>query len=117
MAACDEPGHRFHGSTVPLRLRALVHAPKADVTIRLDSEQRIYTTLDRLEGEVCITTFTDTSFDDVSIELFGSAYTYVDRITTATGTPKFGSGSHHFLRLIQPDLQQFYPQDRVFKSL
>lgn len=101
---------------MPVRLRALYHAAKPDVDILLNHRKATYTTLDKLEGVVRITPPADTHFDDIDIEFVGTSRTYVERLTTAAAISGRSEAFHQFLKLQQPGLHQYYPEDFVLKA-
>lgn len=98
------------------RLRSLVQAPKPEIKINFDNPKKCYTTLDRLEGTVVITAPLDTPFADVHIEFVGTSRTYVERLTTATAATGRSEAFHQFLKLLQPDTDQYYPTECVLKA-
>ncbi|KAL1589846.1 hypothetical protein WHR41_01752 [Cladosporium halotolerans] len=102
---------------LPGKLRNIVHNPKPDISIHLDSRRKIYSTMDRIQGTVVITPAVDTEFDDVEIEFIGTSKTHVDRNTTAAAISGRSEAYHTFLRLSQPHLDRLYPDDRADRTL
>ncbi|OQO01894.1 hypothetical protein B0A48_12367 [Cryoendolithus antarcticus] len=101
---------------VPGKLRQLVHSTKPEINIHLDSRNRVFTTLDRIEGTVRITAVVDTDFDNIDIEFVGTARTYVERLTTAAAISGRSEAFHNFLRLSQPGLDRLCPADRILRA-
>ncbi|KAK6442351.1 hypothetical protein LTR95_001427 [Oleoguttula sp. CCFEE 5521] len=101
---------------VPGKLRQLVHSTKPEISIHLDSRNRVFTTLDRIEGTVRITAVVDTDFDNIDIEFVGTARTYVERLTTAAAISGRSEAFHNFLRLSQPGLDRLCPADRILRA-
>ena len=101
---------------MPSKLRNLMQAQKPDIKINFHSKKTTYTTLDRIEGVVTVTAPTDTNFDTIDIEFVGTSRTYVERLTTAAAATGRSEAFHQFLKLSQPGLQQYYPEDLVLKA-
>lgn len=104
------------GFTMPAKLRNLVQTQKPDIKISFDSPKKTYTTLDRIEGVVFITAPVDTPFESVNIEFIGTSRTYVERLTTAAAATGRSEAFHQFLKLSQPDTEEYYPADCVLKA-
>lgn len=104
------------GFTMPSKLRNLYSAAKPDIKISFERNKKTYTTLDRLEGNVTITAPVDTRFDAVDIEFVGTSRTFVERMTTAAAASGRSEAFHQFLKLSQPDVSEFYPEDFVFRA-
>lgn len=101
---------------MPMKLLSLVQAPKPELTFQLLSKKKTYTTLDRIEGVVTVTAPVDTNFDSVEIEFIGTSRTYVERLTTAAAASGRSEAYHQFLKLSQPGLEGFYPEDLVLRA-
>ncbi|KLJ11703.1 hypothetical protein EMPG_13125 [Blastomyces silverae] len=90
---------------------------KPSVIISLKNQQgspiNSYTTLDRIEGEVSVTSDYDTCFAHLSISFEGTSRTVIE--TPGVSGPAIGrySAFHTFLRLVQPIDEQQYPQPRI----
>ena len=104
------------GITMPGKLRNLYQSQKPEITISIHDRKEAYTTLDKIEGVVSITTVQDLSFDDIEIEFVGSSRTYVERLTTAAAVSGRSEAFHQFLKLQQPRLHNAYPRDRILKA-
>jgi hypothetical protein len=104
------------GLTMPVRLRNLVQTPKAEIKIDLLNRKKIWTTGDRLEGTVTITTVADTPLEELEISFVGTARTYVERLTTAAAVSGRTEAFHQFLKLTQPGLQAHYPENNLLKA-
>ena len=101
---------------MPSKFRSLVQAHKPDMKINLDSRKETYATLDRIEGTVTITAVVDTNFDAIDIEFVGTARTYVERPRTADAASGRSKAFHEFLKLQQPSMHLYYPDEEVLKA-
>jgi len=104
------------GNSIADKLRNLVQPPKIQVRISLHRRKRIYTTLDKLDGHISIVAPVDTTFDAIQIEFLGTVKTYIERVTSAAAVSGRSEAFHQFLKLEQPRLRQFYPQDSILKA-
>jgi hypothetical protein len=98
------------------KLRGLYQAQKPEIKITLSHKQKLYTTLDRVEGKVIIVTPVDVPFDEVEIDFIGTSRTYVERVSTAATMSGRSEAFHQFLKLQQPRLDRLYPTGGVFKA-
>ncbi|OJD24982.1 hypothetical protein ACJ73_03650 [Blastomyces percursus] len=75
-----------------------------------------YTTLDKIEGEVSITSDYDVCFANLSISFEGTSRTVIE--SPGVSGPAIGrySAFHTFLRLVQPINEQQYPQARIIRA-
>ena len=101
---------------MPAKLKNMVQQPKLEISIKLASRKKAYTTLDKIEGVASVTAPTDTHFDEVSIEFVGTARTFVERLTTAAAVSGRSEAFHQFLKLTQPGSEQHYPEANVLKA-
>lgn len=85
-----------------------------NVQIVLD-DRRTYTTSERLEGVLSITTTIDTAFGDIDVEFSGTCRTSVPHVTVTGANAGRLKASHRFLRL-KLDLKQHYPPDRCLRA-
>ena len=104
------------GLKMPAKLRNLVQAQKPEIKVNFVTKKKTYTTLDRIEGTVTINAPIDTPFDAIDIEFVGTSRTYVERLTTAAAATGRSEAFHQFLKLQQPGLQQYYPEDLVLRA-
>lgn len=104
------------GLNMPAKLRNLVQAPKPDIRISFGTKKKTYTTLDRIEGAVTVNAPFDTPFDTLDIEFVGTSRTYVERLTTAAAATGRSEAFHQFLKLQQPGLQEYFPEDLVLRA-
>ena len=104
------------GLNMPARLRSLVQAQKPEIKVNFVTKKKTYTTLDRIEGTVTVTAPIDTPFDTLDIEFVGTSRTYVERLTTAAAATGRSEAFHQFLKLSQPGLQQYFPEDLVLRA-
>nr|POE66108.1 hypothetical protein CFP56_54369 [Quercus suber] len=100
-------------SNMSSRLRNLVQAPKPEIKINIRNPKKVWTTMDEIKGNVSITCPSDTPFDTIEIQLVGTTRTYVERISTAAAVAGRADAFHQFLKLVQPDLEHSYPENRV----
>jgi hypothetical protein len=110
------PSTSTEGFTMPNKIKNLVQAQKPEIKINFSTNQRVYTTLDRIEGTVTVIPPVDTPFDQIDIDFVGTSRTYVERLTTAAAASGRSEAFHQFLRLQQPGLHQLYPEDLVLKA-
>lgn len=89
---------------------------KPEIKIHLNSQRKIYSTLDQIDGSAEITPPVDTPFDQVCIEFVGTTRTFVERMSTAAAMSGKSEAYHNFLRLEQPNLERIYPRDKVLKA-
>src|ERR1700761_2780327 len=104
------------GDVFTMKVRNLVQAQKPDIKINFTTKKKCYTTLDRIEGTAIITPVIDTNFDSIDIDFVGTSRTYVERLTTAAAATGRSEAYHQFLKLTQPDLAQYYPEDLVLRA-
>lgn len=104
------------GINMPARLRSLVQPQKPEIKVNFTTKKRTYTTLDRIEGTVTVTAPIDTPFDTLDVEFVGTSRTYVERLTTAAAATGRSEAFHQFLKLSQPGLQEYFPEDLVLKA-
>jgi hypothetical protein len=116
MLPSNNPGDGLPGMP---NLRNLVNNSRPEINIHLNSRRKIYSTLDTIEGTVCITPAVDTEFDNVEIDFVGTSRTFVERYTTAAAISGRSEAFHTFLRLTQPKLNEIeeYQQDRTDRML
>jgi len=90
---------------------------KPEIAINLDggeeAEQKSFSTLDKIEGSVTITTPYDTTFLTLDIDFIGTSKTYVERLTTSTAINGRTEAFHQFLKLSQPIFQSELPADQI----
>nr|POE79779.1 hypothetical protein CFP56_07845 [Quercus suber] len=103
-------------SIMSSRLRNLVQSPKPEIKITIDNQQKVWTTMDEIRGIVSITCSSNTRFDTIEIQLVGTTRTYVERISTAAAVAGRADAFHQFLKLVQPNLEAFYPDDHILLS-
>ncbi|WPH04952.1 Hypothetical protein R9X50_00784900 [Acrodontium crateriforme] len=101
---------------MPSKLRNLVGSHKLDIKIHLNSKKQTYTTLDKIDGHVTLTPAVDTSYDSVDIEFVGTSRTFVERLTTAAAVSGRAEAFHQFLKLTQPNLHRYGPEDGILKA-
>lgn len=94
---------------------------KPVITIALHDDQRdafvpLYTTLDKIQGEVTIIALDDMSFDTIQVSLEGSSKTFVEKIATASPTSYRTEAFQVFLRLLQPLDMDVFPAPRIMKA-
>jgi hypothetical protein len=99
------------------KLKSFVHSTKPEITIHLNSRRKIYSTMDKITGTVTIKPIVDIEFDDVEIDFIGTSRTFVERYTTAAAISGRSEAYHNFLRLSQPKLDEYYPEDRAARTL
>jgi hypothetical protein len=99
------------------KLKSFVHSTKPEITIHLNSRRKIYSTMDKITGTVTIKPVVDIEFDDVEIDFIGTSRTFVERYTTAAAISGRSEAYHNFLRLSQPKLDEYYPEDRAARTL
>ena len=104
------------GLNMPARLRSLVQAQKPEIKVNFVTKKKTYTTLDRIEGTVTVTAPIDIPFDTLDIEFVGTSRTYVERLTTAAAATGRSEAFHQFLKLSQPGLEQYFPEDLVLRA-
>ncbi|KAK4950883.1 hypothetical protein LTR10_010876 [Elasticomyces elasticus] len=118
----SSPNYSPHASTngdilaMPSKLRSLMLAQKPDIKINLASRKKVFSTLDTIEGTVTITAPEDIQFDSVEIEFLGTSRTFVERVTTAASVSGRSEAFHQFLKLVQPGLQECYPENGILKA-
>ena len=101
---------------MPSKLRSLVQAQKPEIKIAFQSTKKTYTTLDCIEGMVTVTAPVDIRFDDIDVEFVGTSRTYVERLTTAAAASGRSEAFHQFLKLSQPGMHHYYPENDVLKA-
>jgi hypothetical protein len=104
------------GSKMTSKLRGLYQAQKPEIKISLTHKQKLYTTMDRVEGKVTVVASTDTAFDEIEIDFMGTSRTYVERVTTAATMSSRSEAFHQFLKLQQPRLDRLYPAEGILKA-
>ncbi|KAI9753567.1 MAG: autophagy- protein 2 [Chaenotheca gracillima] len=72
-----------------------------------------FTTLDRLEGHVSVTSSTKTAFDEIAISFEGHSKTWIEKLAPTVATSSRSEAHHSFLSLTQPINQDQYPQPRM----
>ncbi|EGE83673.1 arrestin domain-containing protein [Blastomyces dermatitidis ATCC 18188] len=93
---------------------------KPSVIISLKNQQgspiNSYTTLDKIEGEVSVTSDYDVCFTNLSISFEGTSRTVIE--SPGMSGPAIGrySAFHTFLRLVQPIDEQQYPQAGIISA-
>lgn len=112
----NPPRSNSDAANMQAKLRSLYQGQKPEIQITLHTKQKSYTTHDRLEGVVSITSPCDTSFDDIDIDFVGTSRTYVERLTTAAAISGRSEAFHQFLKLQQPGLAELYPEDKVLTA-
>ncbi|KAI9842216.1 MAG: hypothetical protein M1838_003239, partial [Thelocarpon superellum] len=99
---------------------AIAHpnVPTADIQVHQQNEQTvlIYTSGDRVEGEVLVKSAQDCRFDSVHITLDGFSKTYVENMAATTATTSRSDAFHPFLKLEMPTNEALYPQPRIFAA-
>ncbi|PGH36442.1 hypothetical protein GX50_00778 [[Emmonsia] crescens] len=99
---------------------ALPRRSKLSVMITLKNQQpspiNSYTTLDKIDGEVKITSDHDVRFENLSIAFEGTSRTVIE--PPGVSSPAIGrySAFHTFLRLVQPIHEPQYPQPRIIEA-
>ena len=101
---------------LPARLLNMRSSHAPEIKISFDGAQRTYSTLDQLQGHVAITASRDTPFADIEIDLVGTSRTYVERLTTTAVSSGRSEAFHQFLKLQQPRLQEYYPENKLMKA-
>lgn len=101
---------------MPTNVRSLVRHARPDIRINLTATNKIYTTLDHVEGVVTVTAPEDMPFHSLDIEFAGSSRTFVERMTTSAAISGRSEAYHQFLKLVQPGLQHLYPEDHVLRK-
>lgn len=87
------------------------------LTVSINSDdRRIFRTLELICGTVEVRPTCDTSFNVVEIELLGTAKTTGRRVVAEAPFARDVTTSHRFLKLEQPDVHLFCPNDRVFRA-
>lgn len=109
------------GSPLATRVKNLAQKAKPCVEISLKDGQQesfvpTYSSLEEMKGEVTISTPSDTNFDDVYITFEGATRTFVEKIATTSPTNGRTEAYQNFLRLVQPNDPQSYPEPRVFQA-
>ena len=78
-----------------------------------DSEIPHYSTMDKIEGKVIVTSPVTTTLEKLSIDFIGLSKTYVERVTASTAMSGRSEARHQFLKLVQPLPESSYPENRV----
>jgi len=89
---------------------------RPEIKIHLNSQRKVYSTLDKIDGIAEVTTPVDTPFSEITIEFVGTSRTYVERMSTAAAMSGKSEAYHNFLRLEQPNLERLYPLDKILKA-
>ena len=109
-------------SSIAASIKNLGQKTKPQIEIKLNEGPRdashplVYTSLDKIQGEVSITAQTDMNFDDIYITFEGSTRTYVERIATTSPTNSKTEAYQNFLRLMQPFDPEAFPEPRVLEA-
>ncbi|MCJ1388743.1 hypothetical protein MMC18_001592 [Xylographa bjoerkii] len=93
--------------------------PKIDITLDDPQEENLvpsYTTLDKIEGTVSISTTVDLPFEDIHITFQGATRTYVEKVSNTHAVFDRSKAYHAFLRLSQPIRETEYPENHVLKA-
>ena len=103
------------------RVKNLGQKSKPVIEIILNGQQQAtfvpsYTSLDAIQGEVCITASSDTSFDDVYITFEGATRTFVEKIATTSPTNGRTEAFQSFLRLVQPISPESFPESQILEA-
>ena len=98
------------------KLRNLVKAQAPEIKITLSSSQKTFTTLDKIDGVVHITAPVDTPFSALEVEFVGTSRTFVERLTTAAAVAGRSEAFHQFLKLVQPNLEDHYPENSILRA-
>ncbi|KAK5689666.1 hypothetical protein LTR17_026183 [Elasticomyces elasticus] len=101
---------------MPWKLRSLMLPQKPDVKINLASRTKVFSTFDTMEGTVTIAALEDIHFDSVEIEFLGTSRTFVEQLTTAASISGRSEACHQFLKLVQPGLQEYYPENGILEA-
>ena len=86
-------------SIMPCRLWSFIPAPQPDIQIWISRAMRTFTTLEKVEGTVSITTAVDISFSDLEIQFVGTSRSYVESLTTTVTASGKNEAFHIFLEL------------------
>ncbi|OJD13556.1 hypothetical protein AJ78_05992 [Emergomyces pasteurianus Ep9510] len=93
---------------------------KPSVIITLKNQQpsaiNSYTSLDKIDGEVTITSDSDVQFEKLSIAFEGTSRTVIEPPGVSGPAIARFSAFHTFLRLVQPINEQQYPQPRIIEA-
>ncbi len=93
--------------------------PTIEITLNDDQQESLiptYTSLDEIKGVVTISTLSETTFDDVYVTFEGSTKTFVEKVATTSATNGRTEAYQNFLRLVQPNDPQSYPESRIFEA-
>ena len=109
------------GGPLADRVKNLGQKSKPVIEITLNDERQetfvpSYTSLDAIKGEICITTSSDTSFDDIYITFEGATRTFVEKIATTSPTNGRTEAYQSFLRLVQPMNSESFPESQVLEA-
>ena len=112
------PDERRKSSILGLNLDR-PNKPRIDITLndpQLENVVPSYTTLDKIEGTVSISTPVDLEFDDIHIIFQGTTRTYVEKLSNIHAINDRSNAYHNFLRLSQPIRAIEYPENYVLKA-
>ncbi|KAF2718717.1 hypothetical protein K431DRAFT_230298 [Polychaeton citri CBS 116435] len=98
------------------RIRSLVHAPKPEIEVKLNHNNKTFTNGDKIDGTISVTAPVDTYFTQLDIEFLGTSRCYVERLTTAAAVSGRSEAFHQFLKLEQPNTHLYYPEDCKLKA-
>lgn len=79
----------------------------------VSKSQKVYTTSDRIEGQVSIVAPADTRFDDICITFEGTSRTWMERFGGTSTTSGRTTVAQTFLRLVQPVDETTLPIPRI----
>lgn len=105
----------LHGDepSMSSKLRSLMQPPMPAIAFKIHNPKKVWTTMDEIKGIVTVTCPTDTPVDLVEIQFVGTTRTYVERMSTAAAIAGRAEAWHQFLKLIQPNLEDCYPENHV----
>lgn len=103
------------GGQLAARVKKIGQKAKPTIEITLCDDQQescvpSYSSLDEIKGEVAISASSNTSFDDVYITFEGATRTFVEKIATTSPTNGRTEAYQNFLRLVQPNEPNSYPE-------
>ncbi|KAF2808249.1 uncharacterized protein BDZ99DRAFT_572138 [Mytilinidion resinicola] len=123
MAASTSYSMNSIGSQIGYKVRSLAQLGRPAINIQLDGAETSgaarasyvtsYSTMDRIQGTVSITTGNDTRFDEIEIAFIGVAKTHVDRLTSTPTISGRSEATHRFLKLVMPLDHSLMPQPRI----
>lgn len=111
------PYLRRGSATLDALARGLRRKSGIDIVLEgKDEFIRTYSTFDKIKGHVSLQFEKDTYIGDLLISFEGVAYTYVEKIASASPTTGRTTGKHTFLRMLQPISSESLPDDMLAKA-